>query len=392
MSRQLHTNQPDADLIAADAVARAVSVPPAVTFSSISVTYRRGRAMTSALVDFNLRIAIGETVALLGPGGAGKSTAIKTLAGLIRPSHGRILLGDRDITDVPPAKRGNGIFVHSFALFPHIKVADNVAAGLKARGYRRSELATRVAETLDMVGMRAYARRLPRELSGLQQHRVAMARALVVKPDVLLLDEPLAALDVDSRRCALTELRQLRKSVPETAMVYATRNRNDALVLADRIAIMRDAHLVDVDTPDRLWDRPSNRFVATLLGAANLIACTVGRVYGHSALVTVGDRMLSALAHSSSTGARRWAPQSPAYLCIRPHDIHVCSPTDPIALPARVLDSVWCGASTRLTLAVDGIDDQPLLADVAGRAIYLTGAQVGVKLPPQSCVLVERDT
>ncbi|MFW0789034.1 ABC transporter ATP-binding protein [Gordonia sp. CPCC 205333] len=391
MGRQLHTNQPDAEPIAADSVAEAVSRPPAVTFASLSVTYRRGRATITALADFTLRVAAGETVVLLGPDGAGKSTVAKALAGMVQPSRGRILLGDRDVTDLPPANRSVGIVSNSFAVFPNMRVADNVAVALKARGYRRAEVAARVDEALDIVGMRSCAKLLPRELSGAQQRRVAIASALVVKPAVLLLDEPLAALDARSRHSALTELRQLRTAFGETAMLYTTQDRHEALALADRIAIMRETRLVDVDTAERLWDQPPSSFAATLLGAANLIACTVGRVYGNSALVAVGDRMLSALAHPSSTGAPRWAPGSPAYLCIRPHDIDVCSPTDSGALPARVTDSVWRGTVTRLTLAVDGIAAQPLRADVTGRAIYLVGARVGVKLPPASCALVERD-
>src|SRR4051794_38020754 len=176
---------------------------PAITFDRVGVAYGRGKKATSALVDFTLRVATGETVALLGPSGSGKSTALNALAGFVRPTTGRVRLAGRDVTELPPAKRGIGVVLQSYALFPHMRVADNVAFGLKSHRVSRREIGSRVAEALDMVGMASHGKRLPRELSGGQQQRVAIARALAIRPKVLLLDEPLAALDAQLRQSTL---------------------------------------------------------------------------------------------------------------------------------------------------------------------------------------------
>ena len=267
---------------------------PAITFDRVGVSYGRGNKATKALIDFNLRVVAGETVALLGPSGSGKSTALNALAGFIRPTSGKVWLSGRDVTDLPPANRGIGVVLQSYALFPHMRVAENVAFGLKAHRVPRSEIGPRVAEALDMVGMAAYGKRLPRELSGGQQQRVAIARALAIQPKVLLLDEPLAALDAQLRQSTLAELQRLKESLPDTAMLYVTHDQAEALALADRIVVMNNARLMDVDTADNLWKRPPTSFTAAFLGGANLIPCTVGRVIGTSALVTIAHKTVSA--------------------------------------------------------------------------------------------------
>src|SRR3954451_5851269 len=183
---------------------------PAITFDRVGVAYGRGKKATSALVDFTLRVATGETVALLGPSGSGKSTALNALAGFVRPTTGAVRLASRDVTDLPPAKRGIGVVLQSYALFPHMRVAENVAFGLKSQRVPRREIGSRVIEALDMVGMSAFQNRLPRELSGGQQQRIAIARALAIRPKVLLLDEPLAALDAQLRQSTLAELQRLK--------------------------------------------------------------------------------------------------------------------------------------------------------------------------------------
>ncbi|MDX6278938.1 MAG: 2-aminoethylphosphonate transport system ATP-binding protein, partial [Kribbellaceae bacterium] len=233
------------------------------------VTVQFGR--TVALEGLDLTVAAGETVALLGPSGSGKSTALKAVAGFVRPSRGRIWLAGKDVTDVPPARRGIGVVVQQYALFPHLRVADNVAFGLKAARKPKAEVARRVAEMLEMVGMAKFARRYPRELSGGQQQRVAIARALAIQPPVLLLDEPLAALDAQLRADMLGELQKLRREVPDVAIVYVTHDQSEALALADRIAVMRDARLVDIAPAAELYAAPPSAFTAAFLGGANLL-------------------------------------------------------------------------------------------------------------------------
>lgn len=390
MSRHLHTNRRGLDVAAAESVTEAVSAPPAATFSSVSVTYRWGGETTTALTDFNLRIATGEATALLGPSGAGKSTALKVLAGAVRPVPGRILVGDRDVTTIAPVGRRVGVAVRSDGLMPHLTVADNVALGLAGRRRRRAQVRSAVSAALDAVAMGECPHRFPREFSPVQRQRIAVARAIVANPAIVLFDEPLTALGPRLHAPMLAELRQLQTSLPQITMLYATNDPEQALALADRIAVLRDTRLVDVDSAAGLWERPPSRFTAEYLCGANVVGVTVGRVYGNSALVVLGDRMLSALAYPASTGARRWAPQSAAYLCIRPHDVDVCPANEPGALPARVRATMWRGNHTRLTLVVDGIDEL-MYADVVGHARYQIDAQVGVTLPPQACVLIGRE-
>ncbi|MEC3954361.1 ABC transporter ATP-binding protein [Nocardia sp. CDC153] len=360
---------------------------PAIVFDRVGVTYGRGKKTTVALADFNLRVAAGETVALLGPSGSGKSTALKALAGFVRPTSGAVRLAGRDVTDLSPAKRGIGVVVQSYALFPHMRVHDNVAFGLKAHRVARNEIDARVREALDMVGMGAYAKRLPRELSGGQQQRVAIARALAIRPKVLLLDEPLAALDAQLRQNMLGELQQLRKALPDTAMLYVTHDQAEALALADRIAVMRDARLVDIDTAHTLWQQPATEFTASFLGGANLLACEVKHVSGTAALVKVGERTLRAEAPRPGVGRPDWVPNAEAQLCIRPHTIAVVPLTERDALRATVITSVWKGASTRLHLEVAGLPDE-LTADVLGHTDIAPGDHIGIRFPDPAGVLI----
>ncbi|TDO44996.1 2-aminoethylphosphonate transport system ATP-binding protein [Kribbella sp. VKM Ac-2527] len=336
------------------------------------VTVHFGR--TCALEGLNLTVAAGETVALLGPSGSGKSTALKAVAGFVRPSRGRIRIAGVDVTDVPPAKRGIGVVVQQYALFPHLRVADNVAFGLRAARRPKAEVTRRVAEMLDMVGMSTYARRFPRELSGGQQQRVAIARALAIRPPVLLLDDPLAALDAQLRADMLDELQKLRREVPDVAIVYVTHDQAEALALADRIAVMRAARLVDIAPSADLYAAPPSAFTASFLGGANLLPVEVSadevRVAGHPL-----------------AGVR--AKEGNNLLCIRPHAVRLGSG----GLPARLLAAQWRGASSRLTCAIDGLPDVRVHIDVpAGGPLPEVGAQVSMVLPPEACSLVPAGT
>ena len=362
---------------------------PAIIFDRVGVAYGRGKKATNALVDFNLRVAVGETVALLGPSGSGKSTALNALAGFVRPTTSSVRLAGRDVTDLPPAKRGIGVVLQSYALFPHMRVSENVAFGLKSQRVPRDEVGARVTEALDMVGMSAYGKRLPRELSGGQQQRIAIARALAIRPRVLLLDEPLAALDAQLRQSMLAELQRLKEALPDTAMLYVTHDQSEALALADRIVVMNDARLMDVDTAENLWKRPPTSFTAAFLGGANLIPCTVGRVIGTSALVSFAHKTVNAEAPQPPVGRNDWPPESKALLCVRPHALQIVALSDRKALRAKVNAAVWRGSSTRLVLAVDDLPDLVLDVDVPGHTQYEIGTEVGVRLPEPAGVLVQ---
>jgi len=241
-----------------------------------------------AVEDFTLAVPDGEILALLGPSGCGKTTVLRIVAGLERPDAGRVLLAGRDATDWPPERRGVGLVFQSYALFPHLSVGANVAYGLRFKGGDRE---ARVRELLELVGLSGYQRRKPHQLSAGQQQRVALARALAPEPRVLLLDEPLSALDAALRKDLRAELRSLLGKLGMTAL-YVTHDQEEALALADRVAVMREGRLEQVAPPEELYAKPRTPFVAAFLGRANLWPGRVVSVDGGRALVEVaGERI-----------------------------------------------------------------------------------------------------
>ncbi len=206
-----------------------------ITLDALRVSYH-GNVVLKPLT---LTIEPGEVLALIGPSGSGKTTVLRAIAGFVQPAGGRILLGDTDITHLPPYQRGLGMVVQNYALFPHMKVEDNVAFGLRAQKQPKAQIAERVQEALKIVGMADYASRYPHQLSGGQQQRVAIARAIAVRPRVLLLDEPLSALDAQIRHNMVEEIARLHRELPELTVLYVTHDQTEALTLADKLGIMR---------------------------------------------------------------------------------------------------------------------------------------------------------
>ncbi|WP_433379621.1 ABC transporter ATP-binding protein [Actinoplanes sp. CA-142083] len=343
-------------------------MPEAIRFDDACVDYGRTRALT----DFSLTVDAGETVALLGPSGSGKSTALKALAGFERLTSGRVSVAGRDVTGLPPYERGLGIVVQQYALFPHMRVADNVAFGLRARRVRRSEAATRVTEVLEMVGMAGYARRYPGELSGGQQQRVAIARALAISPQVLLLDEPLSALDAKLRQDMIGELQRLRIDLPDIAMLYVTHDQVEALSLAERIVVMHDGRIVDAGPAGGLYRQPPSSFTASFLGDANLVPATV-----------VGAGLVRAGAVTVRCPTAGFDLDDPTLLCLRPHELGIGD-----GWSGRLTAVQWRGANYRLSVDLDGLG--PLRVDVGsvstlpevGHPISITAAEgAGVLVP-----------
>ncbi|QLJ00214.1 ABC transporter ATP-binding protein [Streptomyces sp. NEAU-sy36] len=314
-----------------------------IRFDSVTVAYD-GNVVLDSL---DLSVEPGEVMALLGPSGSGKTTALRAVAGFVRPASGRVLLGGRDVTDLPPYRRGIGMVVQQYALFPHMRVDENVAFGLKARGTAKSEIRQRVGEALEMTGMAAYARRHPRELSGGQQQRVAIARALAIRPGVLLLDEPLSALDARLRSGMLAELARLHRELPDVTMLYVTHDQVEALTLADRIAVMDKARLRACGTPRDLYRAPTDEFTASFVGGANLLPVTVG-----SGGVDVAGREVKVDTAGAVAGAR-------ATLCVRPHLIGLGA--GPNQLTGVVQEIQWRGATHRVHVKVGEHD---VMADV----------------------------
>lgn len=337
-----------------------------IRFDSVTVAYD-GTVVLDAL---DLAVEPGEVMALLGPSGSGKTTALRAVAGFVRPVSGRVFLGGRDVTGLPPHRRGVGMVVQQYALFPHLRVEDNVAFGLKARKVPRGEIRPRVAEALEMVGMGEYARRHPRELSGGQQQRVAIARALAVRPGVLLLDEPLSALDAQLRSGMLAELARLHRELPEVSILYVTHDQVEALTLADRIAVMNRARLQECGTPRELYRSPESEFTASFVGSANLLPVSVGERG-----VFLGERRVE---------ARGEVPGGRATLCVRPHLVGLGD--GPNQLAGVVREIQWRGATHRLYVEVDG---RRVMADVPElRKPPVYGDEVTLHFAPEDAVLL----
>jgi putative spermidine/putrescine transport system ATP-binding protein len=258
-----------------------------------------------AVREVSLDVADGEFLVLLGPSGCGKTTTLRMIAGFVTPSGGAIRIGGRDITALPPWRRNTGLVFQSYALFPHLTVAQNVAFGLEMRKYPKADLAARVADALKLVRLGHLGDRLPRQLSGGQQQRVALARALAIRPDVLLLDEPLSNLDAKLREEVRVEIRELQRQLGLTA-VMVTHDQEEALTVADRLVVMADGEVRQIGSQQDLYERPADRFVAGFVGRSTFLE---GRAEDEGVFVTGGGVRLRC-ASSSVRGA--------AVLALRP--------------------------------------------------------------------------
>lgn len=327
----------------------------AVSLRNVSVAY----GDTVALSDCTFDVARGETVALLGPSGSGKSTALKAIAGFENVVAGRVEIDGRDVTSLAPRHRGVGFVVQQYALFPHLSVRANVAFGLKAHRIARVEIVPRVNEVLRMVGMLSFADRLPRELSGGQQQRVAIARALATRPDLLLLDEPLSALDTRLRQDMIIELQQLRNDLPDIAIVHVTHDQGEALALADRIGLMRNARLEAIDTAERLFHRPPSEFAATFLGGADILPVRTVETISAGAVGVVDHGGLSLRARSLDD----LASGKHVSLAVRPWAWEFSTAAPANGFEVDVVDLQWRGATRHVRARVVHTD-QPIGIDV----------------------------
>jgi spermidine/putrescine transport system ATP-binding protein len=239
---------------------------------------------SNAVEDLNLEVHAGEFFSLLGPSGCGKTTSLRMLGGFEEPTEGRVLIGGEDVTDLPPYRRNVNTVFQSYALFPHLDVFGNVAFGLKRRGFEKNEIKRRVGEMLEMVDLPGYERRQPAQLSGGQQQRVALARALVNQPKLLLLDEPMSALDAKLRRQMQVELKRIQSQVGIT-FIYVTHDQEEAMTMSDRLAVMWHGKIEGMGTPKDVYDNPTSEFVATFLGASNLLSGEIIRTEGNRTTV-----------------------------------------------------------------------------------------------------------
>ncbi len=297
---------------------------------------------TVAVDGVSLDVAAGEFLTLLGPSGCGKTTTLRMIAGFETPTSGRIVVGDRNVSALPPQKRDVGMVFQNYALFPHLDVWENVAFGLKSRGDRRDTLAPAVERALALVEMEPYARRKVQALSGGQQQRVALARALAPEPPLLLLDEPLSNLDAALRERTRDELRALLKRLGMTA-VFVTHDQEEAFALSDRVAVLNRGRLQQLGTPEDLYGAPANAFVASFLGRANFFAATVDSVDGDHALcrLAAGGAWRARLAGDAPRAA-----SAAVRLMVRPEALELAPEGTPVAISARVADRRFAGAAT----------------------------------------------
>ena len=303
-----------------------------------------------AVEEADFSIASGEFFAMLGPSGCGKTTTLKMIAGFEQPTDGRVLIEGTDVSDVPPHKRNVNTVFQQYALFPHMTVADNVAFGPRNKKIESTEVDRRVREMLDVVRLGSFASRRPAQLSGGQQQRVALARALVNYPSALLLDEPLAALDLKLREAMQIELKRIQRDVGIT-FVFVTHDQGEALTMADRIAVMSEGRVEQIATPTELYRRPASLFVAGFIGSANLLPGTVDQSdhAGSSVSLLCGARVTAA--GSQPTGSR-------VTVMLRPEQLqaHGTQPAGE-SIQATVTDVVFQGASVRLvSRSADGTE------------------------------------
>ncbi len=335
-----------------------------------------------AVDNIDLSVASGEFFSLLGPSGCGKTTTLRLIAGFEQPTSGRILLDGVDVSDVPPHRRNVNTVFQSYALFPFLTVFDNVAFGLRHRKLAKDDLKRRVNEALDLVRMTSFAKRRPGQLSGGQQQRVALARALVLKPAVLLLDEPLGALDAKLRRSLKVELKALQERVGIT-FLYVTHDQEEALTMSDRLAVMNAGRIVQIGTPREVYEEPADTYVADFLGAANLMEIWVSSA-GPPAALRLGDWALtSARCEAGADGGFT----GKAHAVIRPERVRIeahGSPGDN-RVPAMVERVVFLGAATQVLLRLaPGVPLQALVQNDGEHPDLAQGTPVHCYLPPDA--------
>lgn len=318
----------------------------------------------TAVDNLSINIDKGEFLTLLGPSGCGKTTLLRCIAGLEDLDGGKILLNGLDVTTAEPNHRNLNTVFQSYALFPHMNVYQNIAYGLKVKHTAKAEIRRRVTDMLEMVSLSGYEKRMPDQLSGGQRQRVALARALVNNPDVLLLDEPLGALDLQLRRQIQSELKRIQRQSGIT-FIYVTHDQEEALNLSDRIAVMHGGHIEQLDNPDEIFEHPATRFVAQFIGDTNLMDVTVTAKEGSVLTVQYADMLAKCTGFEPEVGDR-------ICLSIRPSRIHVAAEPHPdFTLSGTVLEHTYMGMAINSSVQLED-----------GSLCKVTSYQEKASLPP----------
>ena len=352
---------------------------PFVRFENVQKSYD---GETLVVKNLNLDIAEGEFLTMLGPSGSGKTTCLMMLAGFETATHGQIWLGDHPINNVPPHKRGIGMVFQNYALFPHMTVAENLAFPLEVRKMDKSEIESRVKRALDMVELGAFGARMPAQLSGGQQQRVAVARALVFDPSLVLMDEPLGALDKQLREQMQYEIKHIHESLGVT-VVYVTHDQSEALTMSDRIAVFNDGIIQQLSTPDQLYEEPQNSFVAQFIGENNKMNGSVRQRNGETCTVELssGD-VVQALAVNLPDGG------TGTTLSIRPERVEI-NPAEgslPNVVDGKIEELIYLGDHIRTRMNVAG--NREFIVKVpnkSGHALLREGETAKIGWATQDC-------
>jgi spermidine/putrescine ABC transporter ATP-binding subunit len=344
----------------------------------INVTKRFGNVV--AVNNFSLAVTAGEFMTLLGPSGCGKTTVLRLIAGFLKPDSGQILIKGKDVSRKAPYERRLGMVFQSYALFPHMKAYENIAFGLKLRKMKKEEIDKKVREALETVQLLECSERYPRELSGGQQQRIALARALVTEPDVLLFDEPLSNLDFKFRQQMRFELKAIQKKVGITA-IYVTHDQTEALTMSDRIAIMNKGKIVQVGTPTEVYENPANKFVANFIGEANFIEGKLLRITEtqKELKIAIGENLALDI-ETIDLGEKKLEENQDVSVAIRPHKLRISRKKTKRtnSVEGKIDNFAYIGSMIKYDVSLpDGTIvkvDQPLLKKIEfeiGERIYL---------------------
>jgi spermidine/putrescine ABC transporter ATP-binding subunit len=346
----------------------------AVRFNAVSKHFGE----IAALREVSLAVRRGELMTLLGPSGCGKTTLLNLVAGFFSPDGGEILINGERVNDVPTYKREIGMMFQNYALFPHMTVAANVAYGLKVRHVPKNEIGRRIGEALALVKLAGLEDRRPRQLSGGQQQRVALARALVINPKVLLLDEPFSALDKNLRASMQVELRDIQRKLGVTT-IFVTHDQSEALSLSDRLAVMSEGRIRQLGTPQEIYRRPCERFVASFVGDTNVLRGCLDRIEGADAIVTLGSLQIRV----PSTPLLGGSASAPVDLFVRPEQLQITGPGEPRAASGTIVAQVYQGGHVDLYVECPESSSNRLLVRLPGHdamASWPVGAQVGISV------------
>ena len=345
----------------------------AVTLENISKSFSSHGALARAVDGISLEVGPGEFFSLLGPSGCGKTTLLRLIAGFETPDAGEILVQGRTMAGVPPQARPVNTVFQNYALFPHLNVFDNVAFGLRMKKVPNAELQRRVSEVMDLTHIADLRGRMPDQISGGQKQRVALARALVNEPAVLLLDEPLAAIDAKLRGQLQADLRALQRQL-RTTFIYVTHDQDEALALSDRLAVLNGGKIVQLGTPQEIYERPRTKFVAEFLGACNVFA---GKFIGDDTMETAFGNLR---VEGGSTATRWWG--------IRREDVRLGEPAEN-SIAGKIIDAAYTGSQLEYTIQAA---NQTVRALMPSHGLsYKRGHHVSVRFPAEAILLLEDD-